>query len=89
MHSMVSHRLVSCSEVTVPEMNTLDPVPEGPSTQYLRHLAPNTIKGRVLGTRVLKYLVLGPSGYVEDSSPAHFQLDTSMSSWRQAGILLG
>ena len=30
--------------------------PEGPSTQYLRTLVPNTIKGMVFGTRDLKYL---------------------------------
>ena len=35
---------------------------EGPSTQYLRSLVPNTIKGMVFATRVLKYWVLGPSG---------------------------
>ena len=36
--------------------------PEGTSTQYLRPLIPNTIKGMVFGTKVLKYFVLGPSG---------------------------
>ena len=36
--------------------------PEGPSTQYLRPLVPNTIKSMVFGTRVLKCWVLGPSG---------------------------
>ena len=36
--------------------------PEGPSTQHLRTLVPNTIKGMVFGTRILKYCVLGPSG---------------------------
>ena len=34
---------------------------EGPSTQYLRTLVPNTIKSMVFGTRNLKYWVLGPS----------------------------
>ena len=38
--------------------------PEGPSTQYLRTLVPNTNKGMVFGTRNLKYWVLGPSGIV-------------------------
>ena len=38
--------------------------PEGPSTQYLRTLAPQTIQGMVFGTRVLRYWVLGPSGLV-------------------------
>ena len=41
---------------------TLESVPEGPSTQYLRLLAPKTIPLVVLGTRDLKYWVLGPSG---------------------------
>ena len=38
--------------------------PKGPSpsTQYLRTLAPKTPKSMVLGTRDLKYWVLGPSG---------------------------
>ena len=36
--------------------------PEGPSTQYLRILVPNTIESMVFGTRDLKYWVLGPSG---------------------------
>ena len=35
---------------------------EGPSTQYLRTLVPNTIKSMVFGTRDLKYWVFGPSG---------------------------
>ena len=35
--------------------------PEGSSTQYLRFLVPNTIKGVVFGTRNLKCCVLGPS----------------------------
>ena len=38
-------------------------IPEGPSTQYLWTLVPNTIKGMVFGTRDLKHWVLGPSGY--------------------------
>ena len=37
--------------------------PEGPSTQYLRTLVPKTIALMVFGTRVLKYWVLGPSGF--------------------------
>ena len=37
--------------------------PEGPSTQYLRTLVPHTIPLMVWGTRILKYWVLGPSGY--------------------------
>ena len=41
-------------------------IPEGPSTQYLRTLVPKAIKGRVFGTRVLKYWVLGPSGYAAE-----------------------
>ena len=35
--------------------------PEGPSTQHLRTLVPNTSKGMVFRTRDLKYWVLGPS----------------------------
>ena len=35
---------------------------KGPSTQYFRTLAPATIPSMVLGTRVLKSWVLGPSG---------------------------
>ena len=36
--------------------------PEGPSTQCLRLLVPKTIPLMLLGTRILKYWVLGPSG---------------------------
>ena len=36
------------------------PYPEGPSTQYLRLLVPKTIP--LVGTKDLKYWVLGPSG---------------------------
>ena len=35
---------------------------EGPHTQYLRTLVPNTMKGMVSGTKVLKDWVLGPTG---------------------------
>ena len=38
-------------------------VPKGPSTQDLRTLAPKAMEGMVFGIRVLKYWVLGPSGY--------------------------
>ena len=37
--------------------------PEGPSNQYSRTLVPKAMNGIVFGTRVLKYWVLGPSGY--------------------------
>ena len=37
--------------------------PEGSTTQYLRSLVPKTILLMVFGTRVLKYWVLGRSGY--------------------------
>ena len=37
--------------------------PEGPSTQYFGTLVPNTIPSMVFGTIVLKYWVLGPSGF--------------------------
>ena len=46
--------------------------PEGPSTQYLRTLVPNTIRGMVVGSKGLKYWVLGPSGlwsYLESQWP--------------------
>ena len=36
--------------------------PEGPGTQYLSSLVPNTSRGTVWGTRNLKYWILGPSG---------------------------
>ena len=48
-----SRRAVFCNRKTTPE---------GPSTQYLRTLVPNTIKGMVFGTRDLRYWVLRPSG---------------------------
>ena len=38
-------------------------IPEGPSTQYVRTLVPKAMKRMVFGTRVLKYWVLGSSGY--------------------------
>ena len=34
-----------------------------PSAQHLRALFPKAITGMDFGTRVLKYWVLGPSGY--------------------------
>ena len=40
-----------------------NPNPEGPSTQYLRFLVPNTIKGMVLGNRDLQHWILGTSGW--------------------------
>ena len=36
--------------------------PQGPSTQYLRTLVATTGSEMIFGTRVLKCLVLGPSG---------------------------
>ena len=41
-------------------------LPEGPSTQYLRTLVSKTMPFMVLGTRVLKYWVLGPSRFSWD-----------------------
>ena len=38
--------------------------PEGPSTQYLKSLVPNTIESMAFGTRNLKYWLLGSSGSV-------------------------
>ena len=49
-----------CFGASVNTFARLDP--EGPSTQCLRSLVPNTIKSMVFGTRDLKYCVLGPSG---------------------------
>ena len=48
---------------SVPEDQSLKMLlqPEGPNTQYLRSLVPNTVKGMASGTRGLKYWVLGPS----------------------------
>ena len=37
-------------------------IPEGPSTQHLRSLVPNTIRAWFWGTRNLKYWVLGLRG---------------------------
>ena len=42
---------------------TEEAFPEGPSTQHLRTLAPKAI-GMAVGTRDLKYEVLGPSEFV-------------------------
>ena len=39
--------------------------PEGPSTQYFRSLVPNTIISMVVGTRNLRYWVLGPLGWFQ------------------------
>ena len=51
--------------------------PEGPSTQYFRFLVPKTIFFMVFGTRVLKYWVLGPSGF------AHGAFETASTHPRQ------
>ena len=40
------------------------PHPEGSSTKYLRTLVPNTKPLMVLGIRVFKYWLLGPSGHM-------------------------
>ena len=42
------------------------PYQEGPSTQYLRFLAPKTLPCMVFGTKIRKYWVLGPSRLNED-----------------------
>ena len=50
--------------------------PEGPKTQYLRSLVPNTIQGMAFGTRDLKYWVLEPSkflSFVLRSEDGHIQ----------------
>ena len=62
-------------------------LPEGPSTQDLRTLAPNHIPLIAFGTRVLKYWVLGPSGSVIKScrnlAPCHGDM-LSLSPWHGA-----
>ena len=61
------HRVPYCSNLLAEEGDLLSSpgrcwaFPEGPSTQHLRTLVPNAIKGMGFGTRVLKYWVLGPS----------------------------
>ena len=45
-----------------------DTFPEGPSTQYSRTLVPKTIPLMVFGTRVLKYWVLGASGFANPAN---------------------
>ena len=47
---------------------TLIITPEIPSTQYLRFLVPKARPRMVFGTGVLKYRVLGPSGYINTDS---------------------
>ena len=42
------------------------PCPEVPSTQYLRPLVPNSIKGMSFGTRAVKCWLLGTSGHEDD-----------------------
>ena len=56
--------------------------PEGPSTQYLRPLVPNTIHGMDVGTRVHKYWVLGPSGPVDGQGKMP-QKGLNKASWEQ------
>ena len=65
--------------------------PEGPSAQYLRPLVPNTIKGLFFGTRVLKYWVLGPSGFGMPQSPTAMNSAafTGRSSYMTSGTCLG
>ena len=41
-------------------------ITKGPSTRYLSSLVPNTVKGMVVGTRNLGW-VLGPSGDMTDT----------------------
>ena len=41
----------------------LDFKPRGPSTQYLKTLAPKTIPLMIFGTNVFSYWVLGSSGF--------------------------
>ena len=56
--------LATQSELEAAMQAAGQPLPEGPSTQYLRTLVPKTIPLVVFGTRVLKYWLLGPSGSV-------------------------
>ena len=52
-------------------------IPEGPSTLYLRTLVPNTMKGKVSGTKDLKHCVLGPSGYASQCYGFHYAVSKS------------
>ena len=62
--------------------------PEGPSTQYLRTLIPNTIKGIVFRTRVLKDWVLGASGESNcEPSPGAFFADAVKGIGERAHIV--
>ena len=60
--------------------------PEGPSSQYLRTLVPNTIKGMVFGTRILKDGVLGLSGATMLRQPSQSLVETAMLSSLDAAI---
>ena len=53
LYPCLSHSVGGCSTT----------IPEGPSTQHLRFLVPQTTLLMVSGTKELKYWVLGPSGY--------------------------
>ena len=64
---------------------------EGPSTQYLRSLVPNTIKSMVFGTRKLKYWVLGPSG-TWFGPRAHFLRPCTLEcdrGWMKGPLIIG
>ena len=52
-------------------------LPEGESTQDLRTLVPNTIKGTVFGTGGLNYWGLGPSGSGSKAQPKRDTYQTS------------
>ena len=51
-------------ELRSPRVTAWISTPEGPSTQYLRILVPNTIRSMVFGARDLKYWLPGPSGNI-------------------------
>ena len=56
-----THEQMSMSSQVEAPCVKLREKPEGPSTQSLGSLVPDTIKSMVVGTRNLKYWVLGPS----------------------------
>ena len=68
-HTIPQCTLLSCKDpfclcgLWAPTPRVCIQYPEGPSTQHLRTLVPNTIKATVFGTRVLNYVgYLDPRG---------------------------
>ena len=61
--SVINTDCGACRTWVGPTLDSTKAYSEGPSTQYLRTLVPKSTTLMVFGTRVLKYWVLGPSGY--------------------------